>query len=69
MYDKLEILKKCYFEAVELNKSETAEFETHKQYFNGDQLPFDVKQILQERGQPEHWENIYVSIHLMCRLN
>ncbi len=33
-----------------------------KDYLKGDQLPEDVKQILQEREQPEMWENIFKSM-------
>lgn len=38
------------------------EFRKQKAYYNGKQLPHDVLQVLQERGQPPLWENIYHKI-------
>lgn len=38
------------------------EFFTQKNYYNGKQLPPDVLQTLNERGQPPIWENIYHKI-------
>ena len=55
-------LQKLYNEAVELNKDSTKEFDEHKQYFHGDQLPSDVLAKLRARSQPAHWENIYQKI-------
>ena len=55
-------LQKLYNEAVELNKESTKEFDEHKQYFHGDQLPSDVLAKLRARSQPAHWENIYQKI-------
>lgn len=61
-YNLIDKLQKLHDEAVELNKDSTKEFDEHKKYYHGDQLPSDVLAKLLKRSQPAHWENIYQKI-------
>jgi len=58
----IDTLQKKFNESVELNKESTDEFDEHKQYYHGDQLPDDVLATLRARSQPVHWENLYQKI-------
>ncbi len=57
-------LERLQFLLKEATNTDTGhrEFSIHKKYYNGDQLPPDVLQVLSERGQPPIWENIYHKI-------
>lgn len=46
-------------EAKTLNKTSIDEFNMHKRYYHGDQLPWDILATLRRRQQPKYWENIY----------
>jgi len=55
----LDTLAKKVSEAKTLNKTSIDEFNMHKCYYHGDQLPWDVLATLRRRQQPKYWENIY----------
>ncbi len=59
MAAEIEKLKDLFEESCEQMKKVKEEAKVHYDYYSGDQLPEDVKEILRERHQPEYWKNLY----------
>lgn len=55
-------IKKLYEMDYEANQSSLKEYEEAKKYYHGDQLPYDVKELIEQRGQIPVIENIYKMI-------
>jgi len=49
-------------ESFELSKASRDAAQTHRHYFDGDQLSPEILEVLSSRGQPVKWENIYQKI-------
>lgn len=49
-------------ESYELSKQSRMDAQKHRRYFDGDQLSAEVLEVLNSRGQPVKWENIYQKI-------
>ncbi|MDD5360461.1 MAG: hypothetical protein PHI79_07340 [Sulfurovaceae bacterium] len=60
--EKLKFLRELFDEAVEVTKYSRKETLEAYEYERGNQLPEDVKTILENRGQPARWENLYKKI-------
>lgn len=60
--ETLKYLKKILDESVELSKPSREEATDAYEYERGNQLPPDVQSILENRGQPSRWENLYKMI-------
>jgi len=59
---RLAYLQEARLEAVELTESSRAEAKEMYEYLRGNQLPWEVKNLLMNRGQPIRWENIIQEI-------
>jgi len=60
--EKLNMLQEYYDEALELTDASRDEGRLVYEYLRGNQLPDDVKLILNSRGQPLRWENIILEM-------
>lgn len=49
-------------ESYELSKQSRLDAQKHRRYFDGDQLSAEIHEVLNSRGQPVKWENIYQKI-------
>jgi len=49
-------------ESYELSKNGRLDAQKHRRYFDGDQLSGEVLEVLNSRGQPVKWENLYQKI-------
>ncbi len=55
-------LKNWLKESYELTRKWKLEGRSHREYYRGRQLPADVQEVLNRRGQPELWVNLYQMI-------